>query len=90
MPAQTKHHICFSQTHAMTSLTAFVSLLLLTTVVSTASAQGKEKHDYIYACVFSIFALYATDGKLYLMCDHSINDDVAVAVSDIYLSCVSL
>ncbi|KAF1384001.1 hypothetical protein PFLUV_G00137700 [Perca fluviatilis] len=33
------HHICLSQTHAMTSL-AFVSLLLVTMMASTASARG--------------------------------------------------
>ncbi|KAA8587235.1 C-C motif chemokine 2 [Etheostoma spectabile] len=33
------HHICLSQMHAMTSL-AFVSLLLVAVMMSTASAQG--------------------------------------------------
>ncbi|XP_037644680.1 C-C motif chemokine 2-like isoform X4 [Sebastes umbrosus] len=39
LQSRNMHHICFSQRYTMTSL-AFVSLLLVAIVVSTASAQG--------------------------------------------------
>ena len=54
------HPICFSQTQAMTSF-AFLSLLLVATMVSTASAQGKcnvnvVMHVY-FVILYSMFRL---------------------------------
>lgn len=50
---QAAHHICVSSRHTMTNL-AFVSLFLLTVMVSSGSAQGKKSRYSLYICIFYI------------------------------------
>lgn len=57
LEVQTAYHICFSQRHTMTSL-AFVSILIVTIMVPSASAQGKENRNYLCICIFFVFVLF--------------------------------